>query len=215
MSCLPSGRPFAFAGLLPGGSPNTLSYIGISRTLQAALVRFGGNSCAGPLQLIPDRADSNMAKTNRRQHFIARLYIRNFTEPIFTGKVSVYDLHKQRWESRSPEGVGWRPYLCSMIDMNGKRTDEFDRFLRKAVEEPAAPVLRRLAKGDLNLGAADRAVVALFVALTAARSPALMDNVLKAHLDGLSGSDREELEAVSLWSHLTGTPLTEKAARSF
>ena len=52
-----------------------------------------------------------MAKAARRQHFIARFYLRNFAEPMFSDSLCVYDLRKRRWEKRSPEGVGWFPHL--------------------------------------------------------------------------------------------------------
>lgn len=80
-----------------------------------------------------------MAKPARRQHFIARFYLRNFAEPVLSDNLCVYDLHKKRWQRRSPDGVGWFPHLCSMIDMEGNRTDEFDQFLKQQVEDRVLP----------------------------------------------------------------------------
>lgn len=78
-----------------------------------------------------------MVKPARRQHFIARFYLRNFAEPMLSDNLCVYDLQTKRWEKRTPEGVGWFPHLCSLISMEGRRSDEFDRYLKVNVEDPA------------------------------------------------------------------------------
>lgn len=154
-------------------------------------------------------------KTARRQHFIARFYLRNFAEPVFSDNLCVYDMRKRRWEKRTPGGVGWFRHLYSMIDMQGARSDDFDRFLKLNVEDPAAPALKKLATGG-TLEANERAAVALFVALTAARSPELMNNVMTQHLGNLAAGDRAELDAlVKLWCDWTGKPYSPKSHSEF
>lgn len=149
---------------------------------------------------------STSIRPARRQHFIARFYLRNFAEPLFSDNLCVYDIRKQRWEKRTPDGVGWFPHLYSMIESDGTRTDGFDQHLKLHVEDPAAPALKKLATGE-SMDKTERSAVAMFIALTAARSPGLMDSVLNAHLNGLAESDRAELEAlVKLWCELTGKP---------
>jgi hypothetical protein len=150
-----------------------------------------------------------------RQHFIARFYLRNFAEPMFSDNLWVYDVRKQRWERRSPNGVGWFWHLCSMIDMEGKRSDDFDQFLKQRVEDPACPALKKLATGEALEGA-ERSAVALFIALTAARSPRLRDIVVAEHLGGLAPADRAELDdLVQLWCTWTGTRHDERAYGEF
>jgi Protein of unknown function (DUF4238) len=156
-----------------------------------------------------------MAKAAKRQHFIARCYLRNFAEPMFSDNLCVYDMRKQRWERRSPGGVGWFPHLCSMIDMEGNRTDNFDQFLKQRVEDPAAPALRKLATGG-TLDPNERAAVALFIALTAARSPDMMNVVVTEHLGGLAPAARAELdELVQLWCGWTGKPYDSNSHSEF
>jgi hypothetical protein len=156
-----------------------------------------------------------MAKAARRQHFLARFYLRNFTEPMFSDKLCVYEMRKQRWEKRSPDGVGWFPHLCSMIDMEGNRTDDFDQFLKRWVEDPATPALKKLATGGA-LDSGERAAVALFLTLTAARSPEMMNGVAMQHLGGLGTSARAELdELVKLWCGWTGKPYDAKSHSEF
>jgi hypothetical protein len=36
-----------------------------------------------------------MAKTNQKQHYIARFYLRNFAEPLFSDKLQFFDLKKE------------------------------------------------------------------------------------------------------------------------
>jgi hypothetical protein len=147
---------------------------------------------------------TTIAKASRRQHFVARFYLRNFAEPLFSDNLCVYDMRKRRWEKRTPDGVGWFPHHCSMIELDGTRTDAFDQSIKLHVEDPAAPAMKKLATGE-GLDAAERAAVAMFIALTAARSPALMNSVLNAHLNGLGDPDRAELDAlVRLWCEWTG-----------
>jgi hypothetical protein len=102
-----------------------------------------------------------------------------------------------------------------MIDVEGKRTDDFDRFLKQQVEDPAAPALRKLAVGGM-LETGERAAVALFIALTAARSPEMMNGVVTEHLGGLAPPVRAELdELVKLWSSWTGKPYDSKSHGEF
>jgi hypothetical protein len=133
-----------------------------------------------------------MAKTNRNQHYIAQCYLRNFTEPLFTGRLCVYEYKKRRWESgRTTEGVGWHPYLCSTLDKEGKWDDTFDRLLKVHVEDLAAPALRKLAQ-DKPLDDSERSAVALFMALTAYRSPQMMAQTMSEYLDRLAPDDRKK-----------------------
>lgn len=158
---------------------------------------------------------TTIAKASRRQHFIARLYLRNFAEPLFSDNLCVYDMRKRRWERRTPDGVGWFPHLCSMIEMDGTRTDAFDQYIKLHVEDPAAPALKKLATGG-SLDDGERAAVAMFIALTAARSPELMNTVVEAHLSGLADGDRAELDAlVRLWCEWTRKPYGPKAHSEF
>ena len=156
-----------------------------------------------------------MSRTARRQHFIARFYLRNFAEPMFSENLCVYDMRARRWERRTPDGVGWFPHLCSTLDMDGNRTDEFDQFLKLHVEDPAAPALREMATGGV-LDHDERSAVALFIALTAARSPEMMKGVLRSHLDGLAPVESTELdELVRQWCDWTGRPHDSRAHGEF
>src|SRR5262249_8814046 len=61
-----------------------------------------------------------------------------------------------------------------------------------------------------------RSAVALFIALTAARSPEVMKSVMTEHLGTLSPADRAELDAlVKLWCHWTRKPYDSKSHGEF
>jgi len=158
---------------------------------------------------------TDMAKAARRQHFIARFYLRNFAEPILSDNLHYYDIRKGRWEKRSPDGIGWFPHLCSMFDMEGNRTDDFDQFLKKKVEDPAVPALKKLAT-QRTLFVSDRAPIALFIALTAARAPKMMNNVVQDYLRDLGHSERTELDnLVKLWCIWTKKEYKEQSHIDF
>jgi hypothetical protein len=124
-------------------------------------------------------------------------------------------MRKRRWERRTPDGVGWSPHLCSLIDIGGKRTDEFDQYLKVVVEDPAVPAIKRLATGAV-LGADERSAVAMFIALTAARAPEMMKGIVLGHRAKLSESDQAALEdLVKIWCGIVDKPYNAKAHGEF
>jgi hypothetical protein len=156
-----------------------------------------------------------MVQTSRRQHFIARFYLRNFARPMFSKNLLVYDLHKHQWVSRSPAGVGWFPHLFSMISRHGERTDEFDKFLKREVEDPAAPAMKKLAVGN-ELSDIERAAVASFIALTAARSPTVLKSTMAKYLATQSEKDLAMIEqAVQIWCDCTKLPRASMSHEEF
>jgi len=156
-----------------------------------------------------------MTKAARRQHYVARFYLRNFAEPRFSENLCVYDMRKRRWDWRTPDGVGWFPHLYSSFDEAGNRTDEFDQFLKIHVEDPAAPALKKLATGE-SISSVERSAAALFIALTAARSPTIMTEVLDEHLASLGTTDRANLDTVvQLWCNWTNKPYNSKSHAEF
>jgi hypothetical protein len=102
-----------------------------------------------------------------------------------------------------------------MIEMDGTRTDAFDRYIKLRVEDPAAPAFKKLASGG-SLDDAERAAVAMFIALTAARSPELISAATEDHLNALADYDRAELDGlVRLWCDWTQRPYDQKAYNEF
>jgi hypothetical protein len=102
-----------------------------------------------------------------------------------------------------------------MIDMEGNRTEGFDQFLKRNVEDPAVPGMKRLAAGAA-LDFEDPSKIALFLALTMARSPAMMHSVLDRHVHTIAPDDRTELEdLVKLWCHWTARPYGPNSHNEF
>ena len=66
------------------------------------------------------------------------------------------------------------------------------------------------------MDASERSAVALFIALTAARSPELMNSAMVAHVGRLPHADRAELEDLArLWCHWTRKPYDSKSHSEF
>lgn len=145
-----------------------------------------------------------MTKRARRQHFVSRFYLRNFAEPMFTDTLQVYERKKGCWERRTPKGVGWAPHLYTMTGMDGCRTDEFDLFLKQKVEDPAAPALKKMAQSH-RTNEQEQSAIALFIGLTAARSPDMMKQIPAKYVQKLSDSERQELDVITrAWCERTG-----------
>jgi hypothetical protein len=152
---------------------------------------------------------------NVKQHFVAQFYLRNFTDPMFSNNLHVYRFGERRWRSNSPKQIGWLSDHYSMIKMDGERSDEFDKFLNRYVEEPGAPAMKKLAMGE-EIDADERSAVAAFIALTAARSPQLMNAALTQHQESLSSDARaEQEEIIKCWCELTRGPYDLKAHAAF
>ena len=105
---------------------------------------------------------------------------------------------------------------ASRFHMDGNRTDDFDKFLKREVEDPAAPELKKLAKEKVLDDPNKRPAVALFIALTAARSPQFMNNVKVKYRDNLSRADHIELEdMVKQWCDWTKQPYNSNSESEF
>lgn len=126
-----------------------------------------------------------------------------------------FDLKKRVWQRRTLEGVGWSPYLCAFVNDDGRRTDEMDQFIKRTVEDPAAPVLRAVAEHQ-PLSEGDRSKLAWFIAVTAARSPDALTGIIKNHVGQLCAEKRQELDVLAkLWCDKIGRPFNESARQEF
>ncbi|MCH8824805.1 MAG: DUF4238 domain-containing protein [Planctomycetes bacterium] len=155
---------------------------------------------------------------SRRHHFIAQFYLRNFAEPLYSDNIQVYDRTTCRWERRTPRGVAWFPHLYAMFDERGERTDDFEAFLGEHVENAAAPALRHAAEFPDSLSQNHREAIALFIGVTAVRTPTMMDVTQEAYISSLPTRDLKDLDAlVSLWCSITGQsfPDGDDARRKF
>lgn len=158
-----------------------------------------------------------MPKPAKRQHFLARFYLRNFAEPMFGKHLQVFQRDKGEWE-RDPltaNGVGWRPHLMTMVDVQGKRTDAFDQFLKRQVEDPAGPAIKKLGRGE-DLTDRERSAAATFIGLTAARNPDLMETVSGAQESARTAEEDEQLlYLAAIWSRAMGLDESSASVKDF
>lgn len=155
-------------------------------------------------------------KANRRQHWLAQFYQRQFAEPMFSAKICVFEFAKRRWEvDRTPYGIGWEKDHLSVYVDTGNRTDQADQFLRDIVENPAAPAMQRLAV-NAPLEIEERAHVARFIATTIARCPNMIQAVMQdarrdAPPDALAALETEAKK----WRKKVGLPSKADAVTEF
>ena len=153
---------------------------------------------------------------SRRHHYIAEFYLRNFTEPMFGNNLFVYESKTQKWDPRTPYGVGWFSHLYSMFDDSGEKTDSFEKYLGKYIETPLAPIMRKAATIPDALTNKDREYIAMFIGVTTARTPSAMKDTLNKFFSGLPINDVDELEKnTSLWCNVTDKNYTEKSKEDF
>lgn len=152
---------------------------------------------------------------SRRHHYIAEFYLRNFTEHLGRN-LFVYDRKTQKWDKRTPKGVGWFPHLYSMFNDYGEKTDDFEKFLSHHIETPIAPIMKKAAIMPDALTKEERESVAMFIGITAARTPSMMKGTLDQYFSELPIESIVELDdIVQLWCDITGKIYTENSQKEF
>ncbi len=162
-----------------------------------------------------EREVEGMAKS-RRHHYIARFYLKNFTEPMFGNNLFVYESKTQKWEPRTPNGVGWFPNLYYMFDNSGEKTDAFEKFLNEYIETPLTPIMRKAATEPDTLTIKERESIAMFIGVTTARTPSAMKDITNRFFSGLPANDIGEVEKnTRLWCSVTNRNYTAKSKEEF
>ena len=127
---------------------------------------------------------------------------------MFSENLLVFDGKKNRWETRTPKGLGWKPSFMTTTNIKGERTDEFDAFVTRTIEDPAAPVIKKLAVGEA-LSDAERILAAWFMAITMARNPHFMHETFTAYLGKLTERESSEWAHIAeLWCEAIGRKFT-------
>jgi len=121
-----------------------------------------------------------MKKKGRRQHFTSRFYLRHFAEPMGSENLQVFTKEECKWRKRSSKSIAFESDFYATVYIDGIESNGFDCFFKKYVEDPAAPVLQRIARSRV-LNKQDRPILARFIGFTAARSPDLIRNVRISH----------------------------------
>jgi hypothetical protein len=153
---------------------------------------------------------------SRRHHYIAEFYLRNFTEPMFGRNLFVYERKTHKWDPRTPKGIGWFPHLYTMLDDFGERTTYFEKFLADHIETPIAPIMKKAATAPEQLTHIERENIAMFIGVTAARTPSMVKETLDEYFDDLPIDDIAELkDLVKVWCSITGRNYTAKSKNDF
>jgi len=103
---------------------------------------------------------------------------------MYGENIFVYSKKTKRWKKRTTKGVAWVPHLYTMFDDRGEKTDEFEKFLGQDIETPADLPLKKAAKQPDSLSKGERQIIAMFIGVTVARTPSMMQGVMQDYVSG-------------------------------
>jgi len=109
----------------------------------------------------------------RNNHYIPQLYLRSWsidTKKLWQYRLLVSNENVPLWKNTSIKEVGYHTDLYSGI-LNGKETDEIERFFQKEIEEPVRPVLDKIENRE-NLTKSNLEIIVRFLAAQYVRTPA-------------------------------------------
>ena len=122
---------------------------------------------------------------SRDNHYVPCVHLRAFAGPdgrIFSYRMLVPDPRVQIWKPSSVRGVGYHLHLYTAV-IAGAETDEFEKWLERDIETPAAEPLR-IATSEGSLTPQDWEKVIRFLAAQIVRTPAhFVKNVARWRAD--------------------------------
>ena len=107
----------------------------------------------------------------KEQHYLPKLYLRHFLDPIKDGHLWVYRNDERFWKCRGYKTVAWQPYLYSRQTKTGEKDHSIETELLGKAETVIAPVLQKLADGNFLLTPEERKIIATMIALWILRVP--------------------------------------------
>jgi len=94
-----------------------------------------------------------------------------------------------------------------MFDEMGERTDAFEHFLSEQIEGPATAPLQKAALKPENLNKQERAAVAMFMCVTATRTPAMLKMTQQAYFEQLPVGEVKDVRGLAqLWARHVRLP---------
>ena len=158
-------------------------------------------------------------KPAKRQHFLARFYLRNFARPMFSDNLLIFDRKKTRWEERTTNGIGWFLTFsqCMIQPANGQI--HLTKFIQSKIEDPKQRQLSRKWRAVNRSMIMVCASIALFIGFKrfAARSPAMISQATHSrYLERILDVDREELERLArMWCQIAGLQFGPNSVEEF
>ncbi len=135
-------------------------------------------------------------KLSKRHHWIAQCYQKNFAEPMFGEVIQVYEFKRSSWDDtrRTPNGIGWSPFLNVFVNEDGTRTDEVEKLFTK-LDNDVAPAFRKAAEyRHRDMTDRECAVLALFIAASVARLPEMIDVVTASYYDSRPPEEKQRID---------------------
>jgi Protein of unknown function (DUF4238) len=148
----------------------------------------------------------------RKNHYVPEIYLKQFaskaTGRLFSYRTLVSHDAVKLWKPGSPAAMGYYVDLYTRLIL-GNETDEIDTWFCSEFEDPASPVLERVAN-DEDLRPDDWTVLVRLLASLIVRTPAffvkmlpLWNRVIPAVMERTFAEVKAKLE----WSRATGQPL--------
>jgi Protein of unknown function (DUF4238) len=131
----------------------------------------------------------------RRNHYLSRLYLKrwaNADSDVYVYRLLVSHEKVPLWKPSSVSGIGYHHHLYTRV-LAGEETDEFENWLERAVETPAAGPLRKATTGE-RLTSDDWACIIRFLAAQDVRTPARLVEFLGRQTQQLPALTQDVLE---------------------
>lgn len=109
----------------------------------------------------------------KRQHFLPRFYLEGFARD---GLVAVFDREKDEIRLQQPINTAVIGHFYTMEDDEGRRRFELEALLSE-YESKAKPVIDKLVASGAEVSADERSNLSIFIALTASRTPDMVNSV--------------------------------------
>lgn len=132
-----------------------------------------------------------------RNHYVPRLYLKRWSDAdakVWVYRVLVPHASVPLWKRSSIASIGYHRNLYTRI-LTGDETDEFENWLERDFETPAAEPLRK-ATADERLSADDWECIIRLLAAQDVRTPARLIEFLRRQEEQLPGLTEEVLQNV-------------------
>ena len=136
-----------------------------------------------------------MDQLHVKNHFVSECYLKNWEDKqheIHVYRILVSHPNVPIWSINSKSGVAYQKHLYTQL-FAGKESDEFEKWLDKAYESPANPILQKVIE-DKKLKPSDWTILINFLAAQDVRTPARLYQHLERGREQMQGALESSLQ---------------------
>lgn len=119
---------------------------------------------------------------SKKHHSTPVSYLSHFVDPSQPDYLWVYRKGHKSWNRAKPHSIGYEIDANSVFDDRGQKTDAFEQWLGKNVDEPSARVLKKVMSDYHQLTEDDYDNLHRFIFFLAGRNPELQQSVIGEHV---------------------------------